>query len=88
MKLTPNRMGKFEISLELFEQGWEKLIPLFEGMFILECKFSYDARAFMYTALSDKFDLVQEGLPAPDYKIEFTRNQDGKVLEQRWFRRR
>lgn len=88
MRLSPNRIGKFSISLELFEQGWEKLIPVLEGMFILEAKFSYDARAFEFLALSEKFDLVHEGLPAPDYKIEFTRDQDGKVLEQRWFRRK
>lgn len=88
MKLTPNRMGKFSISLELFEQGWEKLVPLLEGMFILEARFSYDSRAWEYLALSEKFDLVQEGSPAPDYKIEFTRDQNGKVLELRWFKRR
>lgn len=81
-------MGRFNIPLELFEQGWEKLIPLLEGMFILEARFSYDTRAWEYTALSEKFDLVQEGVPAPEYKIEFTRDQEGKVLEQRWFKRR
>lgn len=84
----PNQIGKFSIPMELFEQGWEKLIPLFEGMFIIEAKFSYDTRAYEYLALSTKFEVHPEGVPAPHYKVEFTRDQDGVVLEQRWFRRK
>ena len=82
----PNRLGRFAISAELVQSGWTKLRPLFENMVVLEADYSYDTRAYHYLALCDHFDEIKEGIPAPNYRLEYICDQDGVISERRWYR--
>lgn len=84
--MKTERKGKFYISRELFEQGWERLTPIFNDMVVVEARFSFDMRAFEFVALCTKFDEVSDGTPAPWYRVECMRNLIGEISKVRWTR--
>ena len=86
MRLNPKRMGRFQISEELFEQGWEKLLPLFTNMVVLQAESDFDTRTIRYLAMCQAWEEAKEGVPAPNYKLEFIRDAKGNVSEMRWYR--
>lgn len=86
MRISKKRMGKFSISEELFEQGWDKLLPIFANMIVLKAESDFDTRCIRYLALCTDWEELQEASPAPYYRLEFIRDAEGNVSERRWYR--
>lgn len=76
---SPNKIGKFRISLELL-RNWTSIIPLFNNMIILRAEHRYDTQTMDYVAYNPQFEILQYAEEPPEYKaIIEVKNGDNKI---------
>lgn len=69
MKQTrPKRIGAFRIGRDLVDEKPEWARAILADMIVVRCELSYASDAFEYFALSNSFDEIEPGLPAPSYE--------------------
>lgn len=73
------RLGRFKISGRLLYEQPEQLKPLFAEMIVVEAQMRWEHSCVEYLAMSERFEVLPEGLVAPLYEITFRRDDDGRV---------
>jgi len=73
------RLGRFNVSRMLLREQPERLKPLFAEMIVVEAQMRWERDSVEYLAMSDRFDVVEEGMMCPLYEITFRKDEEGRV---------
>lgn len=73
------RLGRFNVSRVLLREQPEQLKPLFAEMIVVEAQMRWERDRVEYLAMSERFEVVPEGVMAPLYEITFERDEVGRV---------
>ena len=69
-----HRLGRFSLP-RLESSDWERFIPLMSQMVVVQAEFHYDRDRIHYLAFSPLFDEIERFSRAPEYLVEFKREQ-------------
>jgi len=72
--MRSKKMGKFVISGALIENNPDDVMRLMGRMIVVRAEFIYGPNVVEYTAISDYFEEVEEGLVLPEYQFAFSGN--------------
>ena len=75
------RRGYFRISKECFEDTPDLVLAVLRDVLVTECQFRYDFMAFEYRGMSMHFGVCPDGLMAPTYCPQITRESMGHSVE-------
>lgn len=73
------RLGRFLVSRTLLREQPEQLKPLFSEMIVVEAQMRWERDSVEYLAMSDRFEVVEEGVMCPLYEITFRKDEEGRV---------
>ena len=75
MNFKDRRIGIFRIDSIDVENQPEKIADIFAQLRILPLRVEYrrDYDAFEYTAISERFEELEKGMPAPEYELWWNR---------------
>lgn len=78
-KPPPRRIGRFKISHDLIWQDWRNLLALFAQVVVVRAESRFLWNQIEYEGYSDLFDETPEGCCAPEYRIEFSKQENGVI---------
>jgi len=83
-----DRIGKFSISMILIENNPDFVREIFSRLkaIVLRAETLWYNKEIEYFAISERFDVREEGMVVPTYKLEVTNTNDGHVSSIRVIR--
>ncbi len=75
-----NRIGKFKIYHDMLRNGWHDLLPIMGNFVIVQASMDWATSATEYVAYSPLFDVVDDGVSAPEYALHIAIMPDGPAL--------
>jgi len=72
-------LGKFTISRFILHNDWRIMKDLMSRVVVVGCHMDFVSDCMCYTAFSDEFDDVEEGVEPPFYMCEMYRESDGST---------
>lgn len=73
--LTSKRYGRFKISFDQINNVPDKVMTVLGNMIVVQSEVNYVLGAIVYVALSDIFEVVEDGQKIPDYNLSFENNK-------------
>jgi hypothetical protein len=77
--MTKRRIGQFYVAKEVFEAEWFAEVLICLRFVPYRVEYHYDKAAMHMVGVSEMFAESEEGFTAPEYALEITRGEYGKL---------
>lgn len=75
MNVRP-RIGKIKIADVFIEKNFDAALAIMQHIVPIRAEYMYDTRIIEYVAISNEFDVIEEGWSTPSYDVFVTINPD------------
>ena len=72
--LRHRNLGKFYITQDAINGHYDRVKEVMGNMVVVEAHYSPTENRYLYVAISNLFDAIEEGRPVPSYNLKFDVN--------------
>ena len=76
VKPTTDKLGSFEIGMDLIEEMPDLVRRIMGECIIMRAEYIYERKCVVYTAMHDAFEEREQGSPAPAYEPSYDQDED------------
>ncbi len=73
------RAGNFTVNAKLIDSSFDDMLPIFEGIIVVQAELMFISDKVQYTAISNHFRELETGEAVPEYMAECTKDEDGNI---------